>query len=392
VLVIFLGLLWTSLSSPRLVSQSPKPAKRAIQLDRGLAWQRDRATGELHVVTAGGVEAARQNDVTSDPRAISVRTQMVAVTCIVSTTDGTAVAGLSRDDFRLLDDGVQRPISYFDASTEPASIALVVDASPSVLRDTEEMKQAASALIDSLAPLDQAAVVDFSSHTYLLLGFSDVREQIRRAVARVDVRQLLADTGGSNIYEAVYLAAYELFSKRRGRKAILLLTDGQDSGLGLTLDPASTVPGPGRAADRLTFDDVARILADDDIQLFAVSTENRPKVMTADWLAAHRNTTLVDRSARSLGIPPYTLYLAELVRRAGGQLYFLRESETMADTFRKVAEKIRAEYTLGFSPPEATSGAGARPGWHSLTVTVFDQPAARVSHRAAYFVPGAAPN
>jgi VWFA-related protein len=316
-----------------------------------------------------------------------VRTQMVAVTCIVATADGTAVRGLGRDDFRVLDDGANRPISYFDASTEPASIALVLDASPSVLRDSEEMKRAADALIGSLAPLDQAAVIDFSAHTYLLLGFSDAREQIRRAVARVDVGELLGDTGGSNIYEAVYLAANELFAGRTGRKAILLLTDGQDSGLGLTLDPASTLPGTGRAADRLTFDDVARILAAEDIQVFAVSTEHRPKVMTPDWLLAQENTTLVNPAARTLGIPPYTLYLAELVRRAGGQLYFLRESETMADTFRKIAEKIRAEYTLGFSPASAANSADASPGWHRLSVAVVDQPSARVSNRAAYYVP-----
>ena len=141
----------------------------------------------------------------------------------------------------------------------PASVALVIDASPSVLRDSEEMKRAADALIDALAPLDQAAVVDFSAHTYLQLPFSDVRELIRRAVARVDVRELFADTGGSNIYEAVYLAARDLFPGRTGRKAIVLLTDGQDSGLGLTLDPASAAPrAAANPADRLTFDDVAR--------------------------------------------------------------------------------------------------------------------------------------
>ena len=111
----------------------------------------------------------------------------------------------------------------------------MIDASPSVLRDADEMKQAADALIDALAPLDQAAVVDFSAHTYLQLPFSDVRELVRRAVERVDPRALLGDTGGSNIYEAVYLAAHELFPGRTGRKAIVLLTDGQDSGLGLTL-------------------------------------------------------------------------------------------------------------------------------------------------------------
>ena len=76
-------------------------------------------------------------------------------------------------------------------------------------------------------------MLDFSAHTYLQLPFSDVRELIRRAVARVDPRELLDDTGGSHIYEAVYLAAHDLFPGRKGRKSIVLLTDGQDSGLGL---------------------------------------------------------------------------------------------------------------------------------------------------------------
>jgi len=378
------------------VAQTHKPANRPIQLDRGIVWQRDSATGELQALRRGE-EGAAAGELPSDPHTLRARTQMVAVTCTVATPDGTAVPGLRREDFRVFDDGVARAISYFDASTQSASVALVIDASPSVLRDSEEMKQAADALIGALAPLDQAAVVDFSAHTYLQLGFSDVREEIRRAVERVNVKDLLGDTGGSNIYEAVYLTARELFPGRRGRKAILLLTDGQDSGLGLTLDPASMRPQRGSAGERLAFDDVARFLAEQDIQLFAVSTENRPTIMTPDWLAAHENATLVNASARDDGIPPYTLYLAELVRRAGGQLYFLRETETMADTFRKIAEKIRAEYTLGFYPGDWVTGATARnsisaeastrAGWHSMQIQVVDQPNARVSHRAAYYVP-----
>jgi Ca-activated chloride channel family protein len=270
-----------------------------------------------------------------------------------------------------------------------------------VLRASAEMKRAADALVGALAPLDEAAVVDFSAHTYLQLPFTDVRERVLRAVARIDVRALLGDTGGSRIYEAVYLAARELFPGRHGRKAIVLLTDGQDSGLGLTLDPASAAPQPGRPENRLTFDDVARALAAQDIQIFAVSTENRPKVMTLEWLAAHASATLVTPAARASGIPPYTLYLAELVRRSGGQLYFLREAQSMADTFRRIAEKIRAEYTLGFYPSRTSAGAAsmqpaepglpaealAQAGWHSLRVELAGQPGARVSHRAAYYVP-----
>jgi Ca-activated chloride channel family protein len=347
-----------------------------------VAWHRDPATGELRPAARAGTAIAPAG---SQP--IRVVTQMVPVTCIVSATDGAAVPGLRREDFRVFDDGSERPISYFDDSTQPASVALVIDASPSVLRNTEEMKRAADALIDALAPLDEAAVVDFSAHTYLQLPFTDARERVRRAVERIDARALLGDTGGSNIYEAVYLAARELFPGRQGRKAIVLLTDGEDSGLGLTFDPASAAPQPGRPADRLTFDDVARTLAAEDIQVFAVSTENRPKVMTPEWLAAHASATLVTPAARASGIPPYTLYLAELVRRSGGQLYFLREADTMADTFRRIAAKIRAEYTLGFSPAPRDDVAAAPPGWHSLRIEVVGQSGARATHRAAYYIP-----
>jgi Ca-activated chloride channel homolog len=360
---------------------------RARQLDKDVRWQRDSATGELRAVVLGdgGKGGASAEGAPTAAGALKAATQMVPVTCIVSTSQGEPVPGLGREDFRLYEDGAAQPIAYFDASTKLASVALVIDASPSVLRDSAGMHQAAEALIESLAPLDQAAVVDFSAHTYLQIPFSDARELVRRAVARVDPRDLLADTGGSNIYQAVYLAARDLFPGRTGRKAIVLLTDGQDSGLGLTLDPASMAAQPGQPANRLTFDDVARVLAQQDIQLFAVSTENRPKIMTVGWLTDHTSGTLVDASARASGIPPYTLFLAELVRRAGGQLYFLNEADAAADTFRQIAEKIRAEYTLGFYP----AGEGARPGWHSLHVELVAQPGARASHRAAYYVPAA---
>jgi Ca-activated chloride channel family protein len=384
---LLLFLILAALAGSPGASQKNSSDKHVRQLDRGIKWRRDPATGELDLMAEAGTPAAAKDEAPAGPQPLHALTQMVPLTCIVSTADGSALPGLRREDFRVYEDGVLQPLAYFDASTAPASVALVIDASPSVLRDSEEMKQAAGALIDALAPLDQAAVVDFSAHTYLQLPFSDVREQARRAIARIDVKELFADTGGSNIYQAVYLAARALFPGRTGRKAILLLTDGQDSGLGLTLDPASTAPRPGESADRLTFDDVARKLAGEDIQIFAVSTENRPRVMTPEWLATHTAATLISTNARTLEIPPYTLFLAELVRRAGGQLYFLRESETMADTFRKIAEKIRAEYTLGFYPAAGATGRGASPGWHSLRVEVPGDAGAQVSHRAAYYVP-----
>jgi Ca-activated chloride channel family protein len=374
-----------------LQTQQKSKLPRPRRLDEDVSWKRDPLTGELRAIPAGG--AAKRDSskgpgdggASADAHAISVVTQIVPVTCSVIGADGVAVRGLRLGDFRVFDEGLQQPLTYFDASTESASVAVVIDASPSVLRDSDEMKNAARALVDALSSSDHTAIVDFSAHTYLQLPFSSDWGLIRKAVARVDARSLLEDTGGSNIYDAVFLTARELFTGRRGRKAIVLLTDGQDSGLGLTLDPKTAGPRAGWPRDQLTFEDVARTLAADDIEVFAVSTESRPKIMTPGWVQSHASQTLLTYSAQGWGIPAYTLYLAELTRRSGGQLYFLREAETLADTFRQIALKIRAEYTVGFSPANNASAA-PHPGWHQLRVEVIGHGDPIVVHRSSYYV------
>ena len=384
-LLVFAAAL-ASLASPTFAQQKAK-LPRTRRLDSGIRWKRDAATGELRAGPVNGAKSGDAGEPANAQQAIRVATQIVPVTCSVFAADGTAVIGLDRTDFRIFDDGIEQSISYFDFSTVPANVALLIDASPSVLRDSEAMKQAARALVDGLSPADEIAVVDFSAHTYLQIPFSSDGEPVRKAIARVDVHQLLGDTGGTNVYEAVYLTARKVFlGGRQGRKSIVLLTDGQDSGLGLTLDPASAAPQPGRSNDRLTFEDVVRALAAADIQVFAISTENRPRQMTPAWLSAHQDATLINSSARDAGIPPYTLYLAELVRRAGGQLYFLRESGSLSDVFRRIAQRIGAQYTLGYYPRSADSAA-VRAGWHQLHVAVPSHASATIIHRAAYYVP-----
>jgi hypothetical protein len=108
--------------------------------------------------------------------------------------------------------------------------------------------------------------------------------------------------------------------------------------------------------------------------------------MTAAWLTKHSAETLLESDARRLEIPAYTLYLAELVRRVGGQLYFLRETKTLADTFREIAHTIRAEYTLGFAPTQ-DARATSRSAWHTLRVEVVGHSGITVVHRAGYYAP-----
>ena len=359
------------------MSAKSQKLPRPVPLGRGIQLERDPSSGELHAIT---------EDSTPKPTdgAIRSRVTLVEVPCTLTGPDGTQVRGLTQSDFHLLEDDAPQEISSFDASSTPARIALVMDASPSIFRELAEMRGAAQALAENLSPTDEIAVVSFSSEAHLLLPFSKNRALLDRAIESQYLTKV-ENSSESRIYESVFLTARELFGGYAGRKAIVLLTDGQDSGLGLTWDPRSALPSTGRAA-RLAFDDVARELGASGIALFIVSTENRPRGMTPEWLETHRNEMLVTADARKQNMPNYTLYLAELARRAGGQLYFLREIGNLSEIYRRIALAIGAQYTLGYYPSAGT----AHPGWRSLRVELAGSanvpPGSKLTYRGSYYV------
>lgn len=365
------------ISSGAASFQIKRKLARPLQMDAGFETVRDATTGEL--ILRRIRENAGDDSPGTNPRAaLRVQVNLVEVACNVLAPDGTAVRGLAESDFRVFEDGSEQGITHFDASSAGASIALVIDASPSVLPDSAAMKAAAQQLVAGLSPADEVAVVDFAEHTFLLLPFSPDRQLLAKAVGGVDVRGLFRDTIGSNIYRSLYLVANEIFPDRTGRKAIVLLTDGQDSGLGLNLDGEGVVPRPGER--RATFQDVVQALSAHGIEVYAISTQNRPRIMTPNWLAAHQADSLITPEALNLGIPAYTDFLAELVRRVGGQLYFLKEAGTVAGAYRSVVQNLNAQYTMGYYPK-----AGRKPGWHSLRVEVAGHGAVRVVNRLAYY-------
>ena len=380
-------ILHTNFANPNaLPQQSPSPKSQKLprpqRLSPGAALERDPVTGELHS-SAKDSSAATQS--TPGERSIRSRVTLVQVACKVIAPDGTQVRDLTQNNFSLFEDGAAQEIASFDASATPASIALVLDVSPSIFHELAEMRGAAHSLATNLSPADEIAVVSFSSEAHVLLPFSTDRVPLDRAIQSKNLASV-ENSSESNIYESVFLTAHELFRGRTGRKAIVLLTDGQDSGLGLTWDASSAQPRGGTASSQLTFDDVARELGADGIALFIVSTENRPRAMTPAWLEARQTEMLVNKNSRRDEIPHYTLYLAELARRVGGQLYFLREIGNLSEIYRRIALAISSQYTLGYYP---YAGA-ARSGWRSLRVDLTADekvpPGSKVAHRGSYYV------
>jgi len=372
----------------------PQKLPRVQQIDKDTEYLRDPVTGELRLVPKHSAAEGTAPPSIKSGGPVTIRTQvrLVEIGCSALGGDGAPLRNLTLSDFQLAADGETQSLVHLDSSTEPAHIALVIDASPSEFHSLDEMRAAARALGRELSPRDEVAVVAFAGHPHILLPFSNDRKLLETSIGRVQVLRAVEESG-SNIYGSVYLTAQRLFTGPHapaGRKAILLLTDGQDSGLGLSWNPSSMLPVAGVNANRLTFEDVVRALAGSGIEMFVISTENRPKGMTEAWLAAHSDVTLISEESRKMEIPAYTAFLAELVRRASGTLYFLRETGTLSEVYGRIAATLRTEYMLGFYPSDSVD----KSGWHSVTIR-FSQsgehlgahPGARLDCRPSYYIP-----
>src|SRR5690242_13830294 len=147
-------------------------------LEKEIPLLRDSSTGEMRAFRSAESESA-------SPAAAPVirsRVALVEVQCTVTAPDGTRVRGLRRDDFRVWEDDAEQKVSAFDAAATPASIALVIDASPSIYRELGNMRSVAQSLAASLQPSDEVAVVAFADQTEVLLPFSRDRHLLNAAL------------------------------------------------------------------------------------------------------------------------------------------------------------------------------------------------------------------
>src|SRR5579872_1709531 len=176
-------------------AQKPKLPRPRI-LEHEIPFSRDPSTGELRAYPSGESEPA-------SPVAAPVirsRVALVEVQCTVTAPDGTRVRGLTQDDFRLWEDGTEQKVSAFDAAATPASIALVIDASPSIYRELGAMRGVAQSLAKSLKPEDEIAVVAFAGETHVLLPFSRDRNLLQAALTSPELAQV-ANSSQSFIYQ-----------------------------------------------------------------------------------------------------------------------------------------------------------------------------------------------
>jgi Ca-activated chloride channel family protein len=240
---------------------------------------------------------------------------LVEVYASVTDTHGQPIAGLTQQDFEVRENGEVQQISNFAAGEVPLSVAIALDRSFSMAgRRLELAKAAARVFLGELRPADESMVLAIGSQVDVVAPLGADRRAQHDALMRLD------PFGTTGLHDAI-IEAIDSVQPARGRRALVLLSDGDD-----------------RYSHAAASDALERARRS-DVMIFPVA------------LGAQR--------------PPL---FAELAALTGGRSSYARDAASLTPTLRAIARELRQQYLLGYTP--ARPPVAGSHEWRSITVTV----------------------
>jgi VWFA-related protein len=240
-----------------------------------------------------------------DPQfTIKVESNLVNVLCTVTDRKGRLIPNLTKDDFIIEEDGKRQEIVSFSKENElPLTLALLIDTSGSVREVLPAEKETAQAFINNiLTPRDLAMVIKFDKYAKVMQDFTESKRRMADAIDAV------GKTGdGTALYDALILAARDHLAEESGRKAIILISDGDDEGSSHRLNDA----------------------------LFAAQS--------ADSII-YSISNIIDGSQSGKG--PDTL--KRLSGDTGGTVFFIRRSSDFKGIFDTITSELRGQYSIAY--------------------------------------------
>jgi VWFA-related protein len=269
--------------------------------------------------------AAPDNTITKGPGGYLLRSDVEEVSLNVTVLDssGHIVQDLHRDDFKVLEDGVQQTLLGFQHADIPVSIGLVVDNSGSMYKKRPAVNQSALDLIAASNPHDEAFVVNFNDDAYIDSDFTNDANKLKDGLAHIESR------GGTALYDAVVASADKLAADAKNPKqVIILITDGEDNASTLTIEQA----------------------------ILRVQQLSGPIIYTVGLLFGDEMTRGEVRHAKRA--------LELLSSETGGIAFFPKSLDQVDQIAAEVARDIRSQYTLAYR----SSKPSTEPGFRKVTV------------------------
>ncbi len=304
----------------------------------------------------------------------SSETRVVNVLATVRTKHGEIVKNLTKQDFSLAEEGRPQVIRYFAQESDlPLTLGLLVDTSGSQRRLIGEEVSATRTFLDQvLRDKDQGFLIHFDHEAELLQDVTPSRPLLQRALQDIGQPTLQrggggypggggggypgggggrrnggggGGGGGTVLYDAVLLSADELMSHQKGRKALIVLTDGVDQGSKVTLSRAI------EAAQR------------SDSMVYALMFEDKDAYNGGPRFGGMGGGR---HGGGGGGRFPQQEHadgrkvMQQMARETGGGYFEVSKKTSLAQVYAQVEEELRNQYSLGYTPDSAANGGYRR--------------------------------
>ena len=300
---------------------------------------------------------------------ISVNTTEVMIPVTVRDGSGRLVNELTRNDFRVYENDREQPLSDLALRQVPVDVILMVDASSSVASNLDDFRRAADGFAERLAEEDRISLIKFDDRVELLQDWTKSRFQLRRALARIEPGMF------TRFNDALLLAAREQFGKATSRRAIIILSDGIDSGRGTATLEA--------AVQALLREQVSvYVVSNTEISRAAKRAELDSLTGGSDSAVRFNQLRIDDLRAGLRVLDLSEQNLAQLTATTGGRLYKPQSFAGLESTYAEVAEELRHQYALYYTPLNKTRDGGFRRVRVEMT-----NPAYHGHTRVGYFAP-----
>ena len=273
------------------------------------------------------------------PHSIDVDVDLVLATVTVTDRNGRYVTGLEKENFKLAEDKVPQEISYFSSEDIPLSVGIILDVSGSMKDKLKTAVEAAITFMKGGSPDDEYFLVEFSDKP---TGTADFTNDI----AKIQSLFLASKAKGRTaLFDAVYMGLSKLEQGNNAKRALLLITDGEDN------------------RSRYTFSNVRDFVKEKDVQMYAIGITN-------GWSDASAE------QGRAL--------LRDLAAISGGNSFFPTSVYGLEDICRKIAAELKYQYVLGYrSTNTAKNGE-----WRKIKVTAeFPNNKLNVRAKQGYYGP-----
>jgi Ca-activated chloride channel homolog len=310
-----------------------------------------------------------QEDQEIDPDdVISVNTTEILLPVTVRDRSARLVSNLTRKDFRVFEDGIEQPLSDLSLRQVPVDVALMVDASSSVADNLDDFRNAAEDFAVHLAVDDRVSLIQFDDKVVLLQDWTKSLVQLRRALKRIVPGMF------TRFHDAMLLASRDQAPRGNARHAIIVLTDGIDSGRGSSFESAL------RAA--LQSQTTVYVISNTQIER-ARKEEQLSVLMSGSDSAVKFNQLRIEDVRMGLAaLDASERHLEELTAATGGRLYKPTTFGDLERTYKEVAEELRQQYTLYYSPLNTK-----RDGQFRRVRVETTSAAHQVSARIGYYAP-----